>query len=79
MKAITNWRYYVMAVLFTVGALCVTLAFGDDELPMGEWLIAHLRLFGFGIASFFTLGRLTKHWEVRGEIPEFTNQCKSDE
>lgn len=74
MKAITNWRYYVMAVLFNVGFISLFVVTKDES----DWFLFFMSK-GFAGALFYTLFRCVKRWEARGEIPEFTNQFKDDE
>lgn len=66
MKAITNWRYYVMTALFAVGLLCLMAACGEPTQTMS---IAKLTIntFGYFAASmgcFYTLYRLARRWEL---------------
>lgn len=73
MKALLNWRYYVMAVLFTAALLLVLFAFGKDDLPIEVSMPLHFGLFGAGIGLFCILGRCVSRWEASGKIPEYTN------
>ena len=76
MKALLNWRYYVLTALFTVIFLSVALIFGEDERPLGQWAETRVYLAAFSCVCGFALGRLSKKWEREGKLPEFTNQEK---
>lgn len=75
MKVLLNWRYYIMIALFTVGFLAIARAFGNPAEPMSEleWFKQFLLSLSVGVPCFYILGRLTKRWERKGKIPEFTN------
>lgn len=75
MKAITNWRYYVMTALFAVGMLCLMAACGEPSAAMST---AKLTVITFGyfatsMGCFYVLHRLTRRWEAEGAIPEYSN------
>lgn len=76
MKAILNWRYWIIALLFTIGIIAMGRAFGNEVEAMtdSEWLMQVAVSFGIGSGSFFALGKCIRHWEKNGDIPEFTNQ-----
>ena len=74
MKAILNWRYYVLLYYYCVGILCVLISFSETEnyIPIGEWLInVALALFS-GVGCLIVGNRLADYWERRGLIPELT-------
>lgn len=73
MKTFMNWRFYVMAALFTGGLLSVGRAFGEPARPMGdtEFVIQFLLSCLFAAICFGTLAALTRHWERNGDMPEF--------
>lgn len=76
MKAIlTNWRYYVIVILFGVGFLAIGRAFGEPAPTMSgaEWYWQELMSVAVGFGCFYVLYRCLRHWEAKGEIPEFTN------
>ena len=76
MKAIFNWRYWVIAILFTAGILAIGRAFGDavETMSDNEWLIQVAVSFTIGSGCFFVLGMSVRRWEREGKIPEFTKQ-----
>lgn len=73
MKALLNWRYYVITALLAVGMYAVMAMFADDTLPMLEWAVVRILLATVAAVTFLALGRLIKHWMANGEIPEITN------
>lgn len=75
MKAIFNWRYYVIFTLFAVGFLAIGRAFGEPAPTMteAEWYWQVLMSVAVGFGSFYALYRCIRYWEAKDEIPEFTN------
>lgn len=73
MKAIFNWRYYVIYALFSVGLMSLLLIVGEDERPLGAWLETRLYLAAICAASFYTMNRLRLYWEAKGEIKSYPN------
>ena len=71
-KIITDYRYYVLIVLFVVCCLGV-FAVPDDELPMLTWLwvFATTKTVGFGAGYLFV--KLYSRWKAKGVITELTN------
>ena len=63
-KILTNYRYYILAVLAVITVLCL-MAVPNDNLPN----IAYAYCLVFG---WFT-AKLTHYWERRGSIPEYTD------
>lgn len=70
MKALLNWRYCIIATLFTVGTLSTLAAFGEDDMALLSSIAVHTLLFGVGIGSFYTLGKCLRRWEANGETTE---------
>lgn len=71
MKVLTNYRYYVLFVVFAVGMLG-TFAVPDDNLPGCAWTWILFSTKAVGFAAFYLFGRLVNRWEKRGTIPELT-------
>lgn len=72
MKTLLNWRYYVMTVLFGVGALALARAFSlSDTMPLSEWSIQFLLSMIVGLSAFVIFGRLGAYWIRRGEISDY--------
>lgn len=63
MKQIFNWRWWVLSALLGVGFLMVALMFGEDNLPLIEFIEVRIYFAIAASACFYTLGRLTKRWQ----------------
>lgn len=73
MKALLNWRYYVMTALFICGALAIARAFSlPDSMTDLEWSKQFLLSLAVGVPCFIVFGKLTSRWSRAGKIPEFT-------
>lgn len=68
MKQIFNWRWWVLSALLGVGFLMVALMFGEDNLPLIEFIEVRIYLAIAAYACFYTLGRLTKRWQNKGKV-----------
>lgn len=68
MKQILNWRWWVLSALLGVGFLMVALMFGEDNLPLIEFIEVRIYLAIAASACFYTLGRLTKRWQNKGKV-----------
>lgn len=75
MKAILNWRYYVIAILFAFGFLSVARVFGEPTHPMTneQWLGQVIISLTVAAVSFFLFRFCVAYWERRDEIDEFSN------
>lgn len=71
MKQLLNWRQWVLYALLTIGFFAVILIFGDDELPMAQWIEVRIYLALIAAACFYPLCKLTKKWEREGKIDKF--------
>lgn len=74
MKALLNWRYYVMTTLLSIGIISVMMIAGEDDRSLLDWLIIRLILGVVSVACFYALSKLTTKWERENLIPEFSNQ-----
>ena len=68
MKQILNWRWWVLSALLGVGFLMVALMFGEDNLPLIEFIEVRIYLAIAASACFYTLSRLTKRWQNKGKV-----------
>lgn len=71
-KALLNYRYYVLAVLFTIAIIGV---FSEplDELPYANWLFVLIASKVIGFGTGYAAALLFKRWEKCGMIPELTD------
>lgn len=76
MKVLLNWRYYVIAALFAIGFLAIARLFGEPTEPMtdAEWLMQSAISLSVGVPCFYTLFRLIKQWELKGNITIHYNE-----
>ena len=74
MKAIFNWRYYVIFALLAIGLLSFLAIGAEDSLPLGAWIKLRIYLAIIAFGSLYAMNRLRIHWEKEGKITEFTNQ-----
>lgn len=71
MKALLNWRYYVLLALFSVGALATMVAFSEpDSATAPSPLVQTAACLAVAIPSFYALGCLMDRWSRAGLIPE---------
>lgn len=68
MKQLLNWRWWVLSALLSVGFLMVALMFGEDNLPLIEFIEVRIYLAIAASACFYILGRLTKRWQNKGKV-----------
>ena len=75
MKAIYNWRYYVMTALFAIGMICLMAACGEPSQTMSSAKLTAISwgYFAASMGCFYTLHRLTRRWDAEGSIPEISN------
>lgn len=78
MKALLNWRYYILLILGLV-AICGIFAIPEDSLGMGAWtfILIISKLLGF-IAAYYNY-KLTVYWEKKGLIPELSKFITEEE
>lgn len=70
MKAVlSNWRYYVMAVVFGIG---VAALFSVPENDIGTWMAEFIASKAIGAALCYAWYRMLAHWHRGGRIPELS-------
>lgn len=71
MKALLNWRYYVLMVVGMI-AVIGTFSVPIDDQPFGAWLLALIipKIIGFG--AWYIIFRMCDYWDARGLIPEMS-------
>ena len=75
MKAIFNWRYYVVSALLAIAIISVARAAGEPSEPISETQWFQQITFSLSIAalSIYALVRLVRKWTHDNKIPELTN------
>lgn len=78
MKAIINWRYYVLFIIAGIAIIGI-FSIPDDNLSMIEWLKSLVISKSIGVAAIFGYARLMNTWEKKNLIPELSNLIKEEE
>lgn len=78
MKALLNWRYYVITVIGLIAIIGI-FSVPIDDLPFGSWLSALIvsKVIGFG-AIYLNL-RMIVYWEARNLIPEMSKMMQEED
>lgn len=78
MKALLNWRYYVITVIGLIAIIGI-FSVPIDDLPFGVWLSALIvsKVIGFG-AIYLNL-RMIVYWEARNLIPEMSKMMQEED
>lgn len=60
MKALLNWRYYIILVIFSIGMLFLMGAFGEpvEEMSIAKEMFLHILYFGISMLAFYTVALL---------------------
>lgn len=76
-KIFSNYRYYILFVLGTIGMLGI-IAVPADDLAFAQWLYTLLssKIIGFG--AMYLFAKLVKRWEKKGTIPELIKAINED-
>lgn len=75
MKAILNWRYYILTIL----AMLTILGIFSEPLPDSETWYRDMfisKLIGFGSGYLFY--KLVQYWEARNAIPELSEELNEE-
>lgn len=78
MKALTNWRYYILLIIAGIATLGI-FSIPDDDLSTIDWMKCLLISKLIGVSAFIAYAKLIKIWEKRNLIPELSNLIKEDE
>lgn len=78
MKALLNWRYYVLMVVGMI-AVIGTFSVPIDDQPFGAWLLALIipKIIGFG--AWYIIFRMCDYWDARGLIPEMSKTMQEED
>lgn len=75
-KILTNYRYYILAVLAVITVLCL-IAVPNDNLPNIAYAYCLVSSKILCLVFGWFTAKLTHYWERRGSIPEYTDACKN--
>lgn len=75
MKILLNWRYYIIAILFNIGALVIARMFSEPADPVSDAQLMTDTCISLSVAAscFYLMAMLIKRWERQGVIPEFSD------
>lgn len=75
MKALLNWRYYVIVALGFIGTLAMLRAFGEPIVPMtfAEFLFHFICSVAISFGCFKLLRTLVVKWKSQNKTPEYDN------
>ena len=77
MKALTNWRYYV---LFAIAVIAVVGMFGipEEDVSFGEWAKVMLISKSVGISAIVLFFVLVRYWDRKRLTKELSQLVKED-
>lgn len=77
MKALTNWRYYV---LFAVAVIAVVGMFAtpEEDVSFGEWAKVMLISKSVGISAIVLFFALVRYWDRKRLTKELSKLVKED-
>ena len=78
MKALLNWRYYILMVVGLIAILGVFSVPIDDQ-PFGKWITALILSKVIGFGALYLNYKMVVYWEVRNRIPEMTKMTQEDD
>ena len=78
MKALLNWRYYVLMVVGMI-AVIGTFSVPIDDQPFGAWLLALILSKVIGLGALYLNYRMVVYWEARNRIPEMSKMMQEDD
>ena len=78
MKALLNWRYYILMVVGLIAILGVFSVPIDDQ-PFGKWITALIfsKVIGFG--ALYLNYKMVVYWEARNRIPEMSKTMQEED
>ena len=77
MKALTNWRYYV---LFAIAVIAVVgmFAIPEEDVSFGEWAKVMLISKSVGISAIVMFFALVRYWDRKSRTKELSKLVKED-
>lgn len=76
MRALLNWRYYILTIL----AMLTILGIFSEPLPDSDTWFQDMfisKIIGFGCGYLFA--KLVQYWESRDAIPELSDDLKDED
>lgn len=78
MKALLNWRYYILMVVGLIAILGVFSVPIDDQ-PFGKWITALILSKVIGFGALYLNYKMVVYWEARNRISEMTKMTQEDD
>lgn len=78
MKALLNWRYYVLMVVGMI-AVIGTFSVPIDDQPLGAWLFSMIASKAIGFGAWYLIFRMCDYWDARGLIPEMSKTMQEED
>ena len=77
MKALTNWRYYV---LFSIAVIAVVgmFAIPEEDVSFGEWAKVMIISKSVGISAIVMFFALVRYWDRKSLTKELSKLVKDD-
>lgn len=67
MKTTIDWRRCVICALCCIGMFSFMLIFGEDERPIGVWILSRAYLALASAVCFYIAKRLRLYWSVKAK------------
>ena len=77
MKALTNWRYYVLFAIAVV-AVVGMFAIPEEDVSFGEWAKVMLISKSVGISAIVMFFALVRYWDRKSLTKELSKLVKED-
>ena len=77
MKALTNWRYYVLFAIAVVAVLGI-FAIPNEDVSFGEWAKVMLISKSVGISAIVLFFVLVRYWDRKNLTKELSKLAKED-
>ena len=76
MKALLNWRYYILTIL---GMLTILGIFSEPLPDSDSWYRDMFISKLVGFVSGYLFAKLVQYWEARNAIPELSEELKEED
>ena len=77
MKALTNWRYYVLFAIAVV-AVVGMFAIPEEDISFGDWAKVMLISKSVGISAIVLFFILVRYWDRKSLTKELSKLIKED-
>ena len=77
MKALTNWRYYVLFAIAVIAVVGI-FAIPEEDVSFGEWAKVMLISKSVGISAIVLFFVLVRYWDRKNLTKELSKLIKED-